>query len=111
MYNDFRHVTREDWKYAYKGSEMLEFARKRHDDYLSRETSARQEMSKLLQDMRVSTSDDRVKKLEKDIETCANLREQCAVFVHEFSRTPDREFSLALGDVVFFGILEGAKDL
>lgn len=56
----------------------------------------------------ISPSDRRVSDCKRDIESLAQNVEECTVYVHEFQRTPEREFNLALGDVVFFGLMDKA---
>ncbi len=105
MYNDYRNTSRETWKYTYKGSELLPHAERKFQEFLAKEVDARRQMAAYMVDMKVSQSSDEVSKCKTAIETNGNLREQCAVYVHEFRRTPDRDFLLSLGDVTFFGIV------
>jgi hypothetical protein len=106
MYNDFRNVGREDWKYTYAGEELLEAAQLKRREFRAKEEEARQKMSQLMQNMSVSAMGTDVEECKKKIAQFGNLREQCDVFVHEFVRTPEREFHLSLGDVTFFGLQE-----
>ena len=105
MYNDFRNISRDSWKYTYKGSELLPHAERKFKEYLGKEVAARKRMSELMLDMKVPQSSKEVSDCKSEIETSGNQREQCAVYVHEFRRTPDRDFLLSLGDVTFFGIV------
>lgn len=106
MYNDFSNANREAWKFTYKGSELLAAATRKRDEYLQREKKAREEASKLMGDMNISTDNADLARSKNEASTNGKLREQCDVFVHEFKRTPDREFHLYLGDVTFFGLQE-----
>jgi hypothetical protein len=105
MYSEFRDTSRTGWKFSYKGSDLVAAAQAKLAEYTRRETEARQEMSKLMADMRVSPTGEDCSKLKSAIENYGTIREQCQVFAHEFARTPDREFNLSLGDVVFFGLV------
>lgn len=105
MYNDFCNTARETWKYIYKGSELLPHAERKFKEFLAKEVEARRQMAAYMVDMKVSQSSDEVSKCKNAIEQNGNLREQCAVYVHEFRRTPDRDFLLSLGDVTFFWIV------
>lgn len=103
MHTDFRIMSREGWKFTYKGSHLLPFAKDRYTEYKKLELEKRNEMAELLKDENQSIS--RMEGLNKKVEELGRLSELCAVFQHEFNRTPDREFHLAIGDVVFFGLL------
>ena len=105
MYNDFRSPSRETWKYDYQGSDLVPFAKARYAEYLAKEKEAREKLAGFMRDMKMGPSDAQVEQVKHDVANFGNLREQCAVFVHEFSRTPGRVFALSLSDVVFFGIV------
>jgi hypothetical protein len=66
--------------------------------------AARERLAALLRDASVGHDDKRVREDKTEIEHAGVQREHCAVFVQEFGRTPDREFHLSLGDVVYFGL-------
>ena len=104
MYNDFRQPTREGWKYPYKGGDLLETAKQKHAEYLAAEKEARSVVANLIGDIQVSHDSKDMRDAKTAIEHNGNLREQCAVFIHEFERNPEREFNLSLGDVVFFNL-------
>src|SRR4051812_40066156 len=108
MYNEFRNTNREGWRYSCAGGALLEFARAKLAYHTDQELAARRTVQARIADPTISRKDDELQKAEKAIDEHGNLREQCAVFVHEFARTPDREFQLSLGDVVFFGIVDAA---
>lgn len=106
MHNDFGAITkREEFRYNYKGSELLPFAERAYFRYLRAEIEAREKAAGLLTDMAVKQNDPELDRCRKDIESNGKIREQCAVWVHQFRREPDREFPLQLGDVTFFGIV------
>lgn len=109
MYNDYRGTRRTEWQHTYTGKELLPYAKRKHEHWSKREDKARVEMAKLMGDRAVRGDDPKVKDLQQEIETSGNETEQCAVHMHEFSRKPEREFSLSLGDVVYFGMLEPIK--
>ena len=105
VYNDFGSGTkREGWSYTYKGSELLDLAKVKLTEYQRRETAARKKIAELYQDKSVSAASDDIDKLKREIDNLGKLHEQCHVFVHEFARTPEREFHLSLGDVTFFDL-------
>lgn len=103
MYNDDRGTKREGWVYPYKGSDLLPFARRKLAEHRDAERAAREYVSEKIRD--AGNNDDGIEKARRDIAVHGNTREQCQVFAHEFERNPDREFTLSLGDVVFFGIV------
>lgn len=107
MYHEFRSGTKRDgWTFTYQGSELLPFARERLDFYAKAEKRARQDVSDLMLDQSVAASDKRILEAKNAVEINGSLHEQLTVWVHEFQRTPDREYFLSLGDVVFFKIPE-----
>jgi hypothetical protein len=72
------------------------------DRHATKETEARNKTADLLRDASVSQNDSRFGDLKREITTHGTLKEQCEVFVLQFSREPERKFSLGLGDVTFF---------
>lgn len=106
MYNDNVSPDRLEWKYSYKASQLLEPAKKLLKFHTNKELEARNKTADLLRDTSVNQNDPRFNELKRDIATHGSLKEQCQVFVHEFSRNLDREYSLGLGDVTFFGLSE-----
>ena len=106
--NDSRVTGRDGWKFTYKGSDIAQQAQRLLGEYTAKETEARQQMSALMLDPAVSANGDAVQKAKLSVEQNGRVREQLLVWVHEFTRTPDRDFILGLGDVVFFGLAEAA---
>lgn len=102
MYYDFVSASREGWKYTYKGKDLQGAARRRHLYYLTEEFTGRQKLAEYVRDIKVSQNDQILEDLKRRVTENGKLREQCAVFLHEFTRSPDKEFMLSLGDVVFF---------
>jgi hypothetical protein len=106
MHNDFAgRSRREELRYHYKGSELLPYAERAYLRYLKAEVEARERGSGLLKDMAVKQNAPELEQCRQDIEKYGKVREQCAVWVHQLRREPDREFPLQLGDVTFFGIV------
>lgn len=104
MYTDFRIMNRETWKFPYLGKDLLPFAEKTRAKLEKSETVARNEIAKLIKDVSVRSDSDNIQRLKASIEHDGKCKEQCVVFIHEFTRCPEREFHLAIGDVVFLGI-------
>ena len=102
MYIEFSSPSRDSWKYSYEGKELLEAAQKKHAEHLALEMEARQEISDLVKDPNVSPDSEPIKLAKRKLELNGKLREQCAVFAHEFGRNPEREFNLSMSDVAFF---------
>lgn len=111
MYHEFRNVNRSGWKYTYTGKDLLPYAKKRLAEYYAAESEARTTMSKLITDMKRTQDDPEIAKCRQAIESNGSQREELMVFVHEFNRLPDREYFLALGDVVFFGMLATPEEM
>ena len=104
MYYDNSLVNRETWKYTYTGSNLLENAKKLKTKFREQEMNARNELAKLLSDPSVSQDSKEIQQLRNEITSNGKNYEALCVYVHEFERTPGRDFHLSLGDVVFFGL-------
>ena len=106
MYHDFKNTSRADWKFTYKGSDLSVPARHVLNTYIDKEKVAREKVSQLMLDRTKPANGEDAQKAQRDVETNASILEQVKVWVHEFERTPERDFHLSLGDVVFFGLVE-----
>ena len=108
MYNEFKShvVRREGWTFSYIGSDLVNLAKAKYVEYFNLEQDARNRMAVMMKDMSKSASDKDVRDAQAEIAKYGDLREQCLVYQHEFNRTPDKEFLLHLGDVVFFGMVQ-----
>lgn len=104
MYRDFQNINRDNWHYNYLGKALLAAAKTKLDRWIKEEIAGRKQMAGFMEDRSISMSDQRVKDLEKKITHAADQAEQCLVFVHEFTRNSEKEFSLSLGDVVYFDL-------
>lgn len=105
MYNDFSSTTRRsEWRYSYLGKELLPFAKAKYEYYTDEEQKARNKMADMLRDPNVRASDPNIDQLKRSIESFGSEREKCIVWLHEFTRKPDVEYNLCLGDVTYFGI-------
>ncbi len=102
LFNDNVSPRRNEWEYVYSGRELLPRAKMLLERHTTKEMEARNKTADLLRDTNVSQNDSRFTELKRDINTHGTLREQCEVFVLQFSREPDRQFTLGLGDVTFF---------
>jgi hypothetical protein len=111
MYHEFRNPNRSGWKYTYTGKELLPFAKKCLANYYAAEKEARTKMSLLIKDMNRTQDDPEIARCRTAIEGNGSQREELMVFVHEFTRAPEREYNLALGDVVFFGMMMSPEDM
>ena len=102
LFNDNVYPKRLEWEYEYTGAELLPKARMLKERHRCAEIDARNKTADLLRDASVSQNDPRFNELKKEITTHGTLKEQCEVFVLQFTREPERKFSLGLGDVTFF---------
>ncbi len=104
---EYRNTNRDDWEFTYTGAQLLEAARGRYVWFSAKEREARERMAGMMMDMSVAQSDPRVSECKKDIEKFGAERERCAVWVHEFSRTPEQSYLLENGDVAYFELALG----
>lgn len=102
MFNDYRSPNRDNWRFNYLGRDLLLVAKRKYSFFTEKETAARNEMAGMLKDASVRASDPKIESLKQDIEKYGAEREKCAVWVHEFQRQPEKEYSLALSDVSYF---------
>jgi len=107
MFNDNVGAGRTAWTYSYKGRELLPYAQKLYTSYRAQEEESRNRMADFMKDMKIANNDRRVEDTKREIVTFGTLKEQCAVFKHEFARNSEKEYELGLGDVTFFGLTEG----
>lgn len=104
MYTEIFDRNRESWKFTYKGKELVEKAYSKVQFYADQEEEFRTRMSLALEDRSISVNSGKINKLKICLANAATQKEICEVFLHEFKRNPDREFTLSLADVVFFGL-------
>lgn len=95
-------MSREGWKYPFKGAELLPKAKAALEKYTTEEIGSRKQMADLMLSIAVNANSKEVEDCKSEIGKAARLKEQCQVWVHCFEREPEREFNLAMGDVVFF---------
>jgi hypothetical protein len=108
MFNEQSHQNeRSGWKFAYKGEDLLPFARRRLAEHQAVEAKLREKLACRIKDPTSFHDDTKLQQLKQDVDRHAVLREQFEVYCHEFARTPRKEFTLRLSDVVFFGIQSG----
>lgn len=103
MYSDHRNTGREGWKYTYKGGDLLEPAKTRLVYWQGLERELRDKLAAHFKGTGAITGS-KIQKVQESARHAGMMVEQLQVFVHEFTRFPDREYLLAMGDVVFFGI-------
>jgi hypothetical protein len=101
-------VNRHGWTFTHTGEELCPLAANRFREFKEAELKARNIAAKLLQDPTVHHEDKKVLAAKDDIQKFGALAEKCAVWTHEFERTPEREFTLGVNDVLFFNGEQGA---
>lgn len=107
LFNDYRNTKRDGWSFTYTGGQLAEPARRKLAQCEKLETEARELSSVLVKDPTVSRKDERLVKASEDVDVYGDLNEKLRVWVHEFTRNPEREYSLSLGDVTFFELEKG----
>ena len=106
MYLDNVHTSRSGWRYTYTGAQLLDYASGRLVKACEDERAARELVIGLTRDPQVNPTDRRVEEAKRAVVATATVVEELSVYVHEFARTPNREFSLSSGDVVFLGLVD-----
>ena len=107
MYFDHSITSRHGFSYPYKGAELVDKAFDRLRETAGRQREVREEVIKLTADPHVSPSDNRNLIAKKQLEALGKEVEELTVHAHQFRREPDRTFNLSLGDVVYFGLVDG----
>ena len=106
MYLDNTNTSRSGWRYTYKGAEMLSFTKTKLAIACSQEKEARELVIRLTRDPNTNPADQKVEEAKRTVVKSATLVEELMVFTHEFARNPERDYSLSMGDVVFFGLID-----
>lgn len=105
MHWETKTGNRDSYKFNYTGKELYEPAKKKYKEFLRKERAARKECATFTKDITVSSSDQRLIDLKRQIEHYGINREQCAVLATEFGRNPEREYHLTISDVVYFDLI------
>lgn len=104
QFMDYRRPGRDDWKYTYKGSELVEAAKKKLEELTGQFVKA-QEKLKVCVDVAATLYKDKPTQEARElVEQLGPEMESCEVWLHEFQRTPDREFILSMSDVTYFNL-------
>lgn len=112
MYFDksVQHTQRYNFSVGYSGSELLNSTLNLFADFKDKEMKARDTASSLLKNPKISHDDRRLSEAKMAITENGRLKEQCGVWAHEFRRTPDRKFTLDIGDVSFFKLYNDVEE-
>ena len=104
LFLDYSRPSRQDWKFPYKGSELLVPAQKKLTQLQAELDAAQDNVRTAVTRSTNMRKDSEVEKHGKNVERLGPLAEECQVFVHEFGRDPDRVFNLSISDVTFFDL-------
>ena len=104
MFLDYSRPSRTDWKFTYKGSELVSAAKKKLAEITGQFLGAQTALKEAVSSTNRVDNDHEVDRARKDVERLGPRMEECQVFLHEFRRMPDREFHLSLSDVTFFDL-------
>ena len=101
---DYNRPSRNDWKYAYMGETLLPFAQRKLEQLSTELAQAQTLLQAAVAKSKRLHGDAEVIEHEKKVERLGPIVEELEVFVHEFTRRPDREFNLSASDVTFFDL-------
>lgn len=104
MFLDYERPARREWKFTYKGSELLAAAKIKQREFEVKLQDAQARLRAAVATSGRLHKDTDVRRIEEEVESVGPKAEECAVFVHEFERSPDREFNLSVSDVTFFDL-------
>ena len=102
MYLENGRTVRDEWRYTYRGVDLLPNASALLAEYIEEEERVRTELTAAMEDRSVDLTGEVINNLKTKAEKVGKLCEQLKVWVHEFTASPDKDFSLTAGDVVFF---------
>jgi len=97
-------VDRHSWMFPYTGESLASFAVDLHVVYEEQERATRATVAKMIQDPTISHNNKNLRSAQEEIGKYGMLREQCAVWAHEFERNSEKVFQLGIGDIAFFRI-------
>lgn len=95
---------RQGFEYEYRGSQLIDYAENQLKVFTEREAGVRSQIAKLLSSGEPFSRHE-IDGLTEEAEGISKDREMLAVMAHEFRRTPEQNFKLYIGDVVFLGIV------
>lgn len=104
MHIENSRTKRSEWCFHYTGKLLLGPARRKLKEWDDKIDKVRTSLSALIADRSMELKDNRIADAKSQAEKYEVEAEYCRVWVAEFARTPDREFILQAGDVVYFGL-------
>lgn len=100
---------REGWKYSVPGKELEHYTRIKLESVRIQERESRNKMAELLaSEQKISMQSSEVQTLQNQIAELARQVELLEVIVVGCQRGPERDFTLASGDMVYFGFTDTA---
>lgn len=104
MFYENRAPQRSGWKFTYTAKELLPYVEKALQEHTEGERKCRDMAATLMRDNKVLHNDPRHARLSGAIEQHGDAIELMTVLAHEFKRVPEKEYTLAIADVVFLEI-------
>ncbi len=101
---DYHRPSRQDWKFTYKGHELLDAAKTKLAQLTQAFEEAQDNVRAAVAKSVNMRHDEEVEKYSKQVERLGPQMEECQVFVWEFGRNPDRDYNLAISDVTYFNL-------
>jgi hypothetical protein len=98
---------RSTWRFLYRGTELAPFARTKAATLLEDERGIGKALATCRSGPAYSGRREDVAKLKRRLRDKGEARERCELLARELARAGEREFELALDDLVYFGLDEG----
>jgi len=108
MFLDNTRPSRSEWKFLYKGKDLLAAAQRKLATLEAQLHEAQTNLKAAVAKSSRLHGDEDAIRWEKQVERLGPETEACQVFVHEFYRVPDREYNLSSSDVTYFDLHEDA---
>jgi len=99
--------SRLSWKFTYKGHELIQAAEGLVQELQAKIQVERNKMAAYMKDETRSIRSKLIDTAKNRLTAWAMELEQVQVLGHEFTRNPEREYTLSLGDVAYFGLVKG----
>lgn len=96
---------RESWVFKYDGREILPYADSLYKEFSKEEQDCRKKMSALIENPKEQISGENISKLKTRIEWLSAELENLSVWITEFARLPDHEYTLNREDIIYFGMV------
>jgi hypothetical protein len=98
---------RREWRFLYRGAELAPYAQSKATALLEEERGLRRALAACRAGEPYSGRREDIDKFKRRLQSKGEARERCELLARELTRAGEREFELALDDLVYFGLDAG----